>query len=255
MRIIKGGVKVNSNRKIAVVAGAFFIVAAVASIVGLALYDAVLHHPHYIVGSGGDTRVLLGAFFELILAISVIGTAVTLYPIVKRQHEGFAIGYVAGRVLEAVVIVVGIISLLSIVTLRQDLAGATGANATSLVTVGKSLVAIHDWTFLFGPNFAIGVNTLLLAYLMYTSRLVPRSIAVLGLIGGPVVFASGTAVLFGLYEQISAWGAIAAIPVFAWEMSLAVWLIVKGFKPSPVTSGESRQAAHEGRPALAAAAG
>ena len=253
MRIIKGGVKVNSNRKIAVVAGVFFIVAAVASIVGLALYDAVLHHPHYIVGSGGDTRVLLGAFFELILAISVIGTAVTLYPIVKRQHEGFALGYVAGRVLEAVVIVV--ISLLSIVTLRQDLAGATGANATSLVTVGKSLVAIHDWTFLFGPNFAIGVNTLLLAYLMYTSRLVPRSIAVLGLIGGPVVFASGTAVLFGLYEQISAWGAIAAIPVFAWEMSLAVWLIVKGFKPSPVTSGESRQAAHEGRPALAAAAG
>lgn len=103
------------------------------------------------------------------------------------------------------------------------------------MTVGTSLVTIHDWTFLFGPNLAIGVNTLLLAYLMYRSRLVPRGIAVLGLIGGPLIFASGAAVMFGLYQQISVWGAIAAIPVFAWEMSLAVWLIVKGFKPSPIT--------------------
>jgi len=222
-----------------VVAGVFFIVAAVAAIIGLALEGPVLNDPRYIVGSGDDSRVILGAFFEVILAISVIGTAVTLFPIVKRQDEGIALGYVAGRVVEAVVIVVGIISLLSVVRLRQGFAGATGADAASFVTVGKSLVAIHEWTFLFGPNLALGVNTLLLSYLMYRSRLVPRLIAVLGLIGGPLIFASGTAEMFGLYQQISVWGAIAAIPVFAWEMSLAVCLIVKGFKPSSITHGNT----------------
>jgi len=215
-----------STRKTAVVTGVFFIVASIAAAAGLLLYGPVLK-AGYISGSGADTRVFLGAFAEVILAISCIGTAVTLFPIVKRQNEGVALGYFAGRLLEAGVIVVGIISVLSVVTLRQDLAGAAGASA-----LGQSLVAIHDWTFLFGPGFATGVGTLLLAYLMYTSRLVPRTIAVLGLIGGPLIFASGIAVLFGLYEQLSAVGTIAAIPVAAWEMILAVYLIVKGFRAS-----------------------
>jgi hypothetical protein len=247
----------SSPRKIAALAGAFFIIAAVAALAGLALYGPVLSDPRYIVtASGGDVRVLLGAFCEVILAIAVIGTAVTLFPVVRRQNEGIALGYVAGRVVEAVVIVVGIISLLSVVTLRQDLAGAAGANAASLVALGKALVAVHNWTFLFGPGLAIGVNTLMLAYLMYRSGLVPRLIAVLGLIGGPLVFASSAAVLFGLYEQVSVWGSIAAIPVFVWEMSLAVWLIAKGFNPSAIASlGGRRQPGAEGAPALAAAAG
>jgi Domain of unknown function (DUF4386) len=247
----------SSPRKIAALAGAFFIIAAVAALAGLALYGPVLSDPRYIVtASGGDVRVLLGAFCEVILAIAVIGTAVTLFPVVRRQNEGIALGYVAGRVVEAVVIVTGIISLLSVVTLRQDLAGSAGANAASLVALGKALVAVHNWTFLFGPGLAIGVNTLMLAYLMYRSGLVPRFIAVLGLIGGPLVFASSAAVLFGLYAQLSVWGSIAAIPVFAWEMSLAVWLIAKGFNPSAIASlGARRQPGAEGAPALAAAAG
>jgi hypothetical protein len=247
----------SSPRKIAALAGAFFIIAAVAALAGLALYGPVLSDPRYIVtASGGDVRVLLGAFCEVILAIAVIGTAVTLFPVVRRQNEGIALGYVAGRVVEAVVIVTGTISLLSVVTLRQDLAGSAGANAASLVALGKALVAVHNWTFLFGPGLAIGVNTLMLAYLMYRSGLVPRLIAVLGLIGGPLVFASSAAVLFGLYAQVSVWGSIAAIPVFAWEMSLAVWLIAKGFNPSAIASlGARRQPGAEGAPALAAAAG
>jgi hypothetical protein len=247
----------NSPRKTAVLAGTFFIIAAVAALAGLALYGPVLSDPRYIVtASGGDVRVLLGACCEVILAIAVIGTAVTLFPVVKRQNEGVALGYVAGRIVEAVLIVAGIISLLSVVTLRRDFAGAAGANAASLVALGKALVAVHDWTFLFGPGLAIGVNTLMLAYLMYRSGLVPRLIAVLGLIGGPVVFASSTAVLFGLYPQVSVWGSIAAIPVFAWEMSLAVWLIVKGFKPSAIASLDARQQhGTGGATALAAVAG
>jgi Domain of unknown function (DUF4386) len=247
----------SSPRKIAALAGAFFIIAAVAALAGLALYGPVLGDPRYIVtASGGDVRVLMGAFCEVILAVAVIGTAVTLFPVVRRQNEGIALGYVAGRVVEAVVIVTGIISLLSVVTLKQDLAGAAGANATSLVALGTALVAVHNWTFLFGPGLAIGVNTLMLAYLMYRSGLVPRLIAVLGLIGGPLVFASSAAVLFGLYEQVSVWGSIAAIPVFAWEMSLAVWLIAKGFKPSAIASLDARrQPGAGGSQALAAVAG
>jgi Domain of unknown function (DUF4386) len=223
-----------STRRSAVLAGVFFIVAAVAAIVGLALYDPVLGDSRLIAGgTGDDTQVLFGALFEVLLAISVIGTAVTLYPIVRRQSEGIALGYVAGRVSEAVIIAVGIISVLSVVTLGQESAG----DAASLVAVGDALVAIHDWTFLLGPGFAIGVNTLLLAYLMYRSGLVPRPIAVIGLVGGPVVFASSIAVLFGAYEQISTWGALGGLPVFAWEMSLAVWLIAKGFRPAAGVAG------------------
>jgi hypothetical protein len=250
------GVLMSSTRRIAVVTGALFIVAAAAAIVGLVLEGPVLNDPGYIVGGpGNDTRVILGAFFEVILAIAVVGTSVTLFPIVKKQNESIALSYVCGRVVEAIVIVVGMISLLAVVTLRREFAGTTDANSAALLVVGKSLVAIHDWTFLFGPSLAIGVNTLLLAYLMYSSRLVPRVIAVLGLIGGPLIFASGTAEMFGLYQQISVWGSIGALPVFAWEMSLAVWLIVKGFKPSPIISGNTGHVGVDDRfPARAAAA-
>ncbi len=224
----------SSTRKIAVVTGVFFLITEIAAIGGLILIGPVLNGADYVVGSGADTRVFLGAFFEVILAIAVIGTSVTLFPILRRQNEGIALGYVSARVLEAVVITVGIISVLSVVTLRQDLAGAADANAASLETVGTSLVAIHDWTFLFGPSFAGGVGTLLLAYLMYRSGLVPRFIAVVGLVGDPLLFASATAQLFGLYEQTSVWPYLAALPIFAWEVTLAIWLIVKGFNPSAI---------------------
>jgi hypothetical protein len=226
----------STSRKSAVAAGAFFLITEIAAIAGLVLYQPVLTDANYIVGAGADSRVLLGGFFEVILVLAVIGTGVTLYPVVKRQNHGVALGYVCARLLEAAVIAVGIISVLSVVTLRRDLAGTADADRTSLVVVGKSLIAVHDWTFLLGPNFVLGANSLLLAYLMYRSRLVPRFIAVLGLVGGPLICASAIAVLFGLYDQLSAWGSIAALPVFAWEVSLAVYLIVKGFKPYPITT-------------------
>jgi len=178
--------------------------------------------------------VLAGAFLEVLLAIAVVGTAVTLYPVIRRQHEGIALGHVAARVIEATIIVAGAISLLAVVTMRHNLAETPGAETTAAVTISQTLVAVHDWTFLFGPKLALGVNTVLLAHLMYRSQLVPRLIAVLGLVGGTLIFASGSAVLFGLYEDLSVFGLSAALPVFAWEVSLAIWMIVKGFKPSPV---------------------
>ncbi len=138
----------------------------------------MLGHPNYIVGAGADSRIALGALLEMILIVANIGTAVVLFPILKRQNESLALGYVTARVMECVFIAVGILSLLAVVTLRQDV-GAAGAD--SLVTAGRSLVAIHDWTFLLGPGWVVGVgNGLILGYLMYRSGLVPRRMACWG---------------------------------------------------------------------------
>jgi hypothetical protein len=228
---------VNATRRIAFVTGVFFLITFVTAIAALLLYDPVLNDADYILGAGADTRVELGAFLEVLLAIANIGTAVTLFPLLKRQNEAVALGYVASRVVESTVIVVGLISLLSVVTLRQDLAGAAGAEATSLVDIGRSLVALHDWTFLIGPGFLAGFgNGLLLGYLMYTSGLVPRRMALFGLVGGPLVSASGIAVLFGAYEQTSVWSFLFTIPEIIWELYLGIRLVVKGFDPSLIAS-------------------
>jgi uncharacterized protein DUF4386 len=225
-------------RQLALIAGVFFVITFISAIAAVLLYDPVLDDPDYIVGAGADTRVQLGAFCEVILAIANIGTAVTLFPILRRQNEAIALGYVATRVVESTIIVVGLVSLLAVVTLRQDLAGAAGSDPAALDAVGRSLVAIHDGTFLLGPGFCVGVgNGLLLGYLMYRSGLVPRRMAMLGLIGGPLIFASATAVLLGAYEQTGT-HFIFSLPEIAWEASLGIYLIVKGFKPSPILSGD-----------------
>lgn len=225
-------------QKIARVTGVLFLITFITSIpAALVLYVPVLNNPNYITGAGADNGVFLGASLELLLIIANIGTAVVLFPILKRVNEILALGYVTARVVECAFIAVGLLSLLTVVTLRQDLAGTAGADAGSLVAVGKSLVALHDWTFLLGPGFIVGVgNGLILGYLMYRSRLIPRPLAVLGLIAGPVLCAAGIAVLFGVFEAGSVWQIIATIPEFFWELSLGIYLIVKGFKPSALAA-------------------
>ena len=185
---------------IARVTGILFLITFATSIPPFVYhYVPVLDDPRYIVGGGADNRVLTGAFLELLLIISNIGTAVVLFPILKRVNEILALGYVTARVVECVFIAVGILSVLTVVTLRQE--AAAGADAASLLTAGQSLVALKDWTFLLGPGFFVGVgNGLILGFLMYTSGLVPRAMAVLGLIGGPLIIASGVGVLFGVIE-------------------------------------------------------
>ncbi|MEU8923506.1 DUF4386 domain-containing protein [Kitasatospora sp. NPDC048545] len=219
-----------SPRTLATAAGTCFLATHVTSIGGLVLYGPVLKTADYVVGAGPDTRLLLGALFEVLLTIGIIGTAFTLYPVARRHGEGLAAGYLGLRTLEAAVIAVGIVSLLAVVTLRQH--PPQGADNASLLTVGRALVAVHDWTFLLGPNFICGANTAVLALLLYRARLVPRFIAVLGLVGGALIFASAIAVLFGVYQQVSGFGMLAAVPVFAWELCLAVRLITRGFDPA-----------------------
>jgi hypothetical protein len=165
--------------------------------------------------------------------IANIGTAVVPFPILRRQNEVLALGYVTARIVECTFIAVGLLSLLTIVTLRQE--ATAGADAASLVTAGKSLVALHDWTFLIGPGFFVGVgNGLILGYLMYTSALVPRGMAMLGLIGGPLIIASGVGVMFGVIEAGGVVQGLATIPEFLWELSLGIWPIVRGFNPSAI---------------------
>ncbi|MFI6843765.1 DUF4386 domain-containing protein [Kitasatospora sp. NPDC050467] len=222
------------SRRLATAAGVCYLVTHVASIGGLALYGPVLGNPDFVVGPGPDGRVLLGALFEVVLALAVVGTAIALFPVVRRYGEGAAFGYLGLRTLEAAVIAVGIVSLLAMVTLRQN--QGAGTDPAAARTVGRALLAVHDWTFLLGPNFVLGANTVLVAHLLYRSGLVPRFIAVLGLVGGPLIFASAIAVLLGLYGQLSAWGKLAAVPVFAWELALAFRLIFRGFR-TPAAAG------------------
>jgi hypothetical protein len=209
-----------------------YLITFFTSIPAFFFYVPVLDDPRYILGGGADTSVAFGAFLELILIIANIGTAVVLYPILKRQNEILILGYVTARVMECVFIAVGILSLLTVVALRQE---AAGADAASLITAGKSLVALHEWTHLLGPGFFVGVgNGLILGYLMYTSALVPRGMAVLGLVGGPLIIASGVGVLLGVIEPEGVVQGIATIPEFFWELLLGIWPIVRGFNPSAI---------------------
>lgn len=221
----------DSERRTARIAGIFFVITFI-SIPALPLYDQVLNHHQFIVGGGGDLRVELGALFEIITLIAGIGTAVALYPVLRRQSERLALGYVTVRVVESALIAVGIVSLLAVVTLRQDLAGAAGTDNTSLILNGRALVAVHDATFLLGPAFCAAIgNGLMLGYMMLRSGLVPRRFAQFGMIAGSLALVTALLVLFGAYKQVSGPSGILTLPEAAWELSLGIYLIVKGFRP------------------------
>jgi len=198
------------------------------------LYAPVRDHPSYITGAGPDptASVALGAVLELILIIANVGTAVVPYVVYKRYSERLALGYVAARLVEAMFIAIGIISLLTFLLMRQQ--GTAGTEAA----LGEAFVAIYDRAFLIGPGFCAGVaNGMILGYLMYRSGLVPRGMAMLGLIGGSLVVASGIAVMFDVIKRGSTVQGVATIPEFVWELSFGIYLIVKGFRPSPVPAG------------------
>ena len=175
-------------RRTASLAGWLLIITFVVSIpAALVFYTPVLDDVRFIIGPGADSRVAMGALLEMILIVANVGSAVVLFPILKRQNETLALGYVTARIIESAFIAIGIVSLLATLTLRQDFTAGAVGDAGSFVTVGMSLVAVHDWTFLLGPGWIVGVgNGLILGYLMFTSGLVPRRMAMLGLIGGPL---------------------------------------------------------------------
>jgi hypothetical protein len=196
----------------------------------------------YLISSGSDTGALWGAFLEIIVALAGIGTAITLYPVVKRQNQGMALGFVASRTLEAAMLFTGVASLLSLVTLHQDLGTAAGADAASLAAIGASHVATYHWAFTLGGSLMPGINAILLGTLLYRSGLVPRVIPAIGLIGAPLHLTAVILTMFGVVDRISTVTVIAGVPIAVWEFSLGVYLIVKGFKPCPITEAMREEA-------------
>jgi hypothetical protein len=218
-----------SDDRAARITGALFLVTFISAITGVVLYAPVLSDPGYVFGVGDDVRVLLGVVCEIVLVISNLGTAIVLYPVLRRYHEAAAIGFVVARVIECVFIVVGMLSVLTVVGLRRD-SGADGGGA-EYGDIARALVVLHEWTFLLGPGFVVGIgNGLLLGFLMYRSRLVPRPLATIALVGGPLMSLSGIAVLFGAYGQTSVISGVLTLPEIVWEASLGVYLLVAGFR-------------------------
>jgi hypothetical protein len=213
-----------SLRKTSRVAGLFYLLTFV-SIPTLALYGSI-HDPNYILEPGPDNAVFTGAILEIIVALAGIGTAVTLYPVLKKQNEGIALGFVCARVLEASTIFVGVVFLLAVVTLRQS-----GVGAGALVT-SHALVAMYDRIFLVGQSFLPAVNAMLLGSLLYKSRLVPRILPLTGFVGAILLVGADILVLFGFIGQRAPSTAFAAVPIALWEFSLGIYLVVKGFKSS-----------------------
>jgi hypothetical protein len=220
--------------------GVLYLVTFVTSIPALLLYEPALRHPvAYIAGAGHENQILFGALLELLLIIANIGTAVVIFPIVRRQNEELSLGYVTARLVECTFILVGILCMLGIVTLRNQIAGPSEG------TIAYTLAAIKDWTFQLGPGWVVGWgNGLILGYLMYSSGLVPRRAVWLGLVGGPLIIVSGTAVMFTGNHPSSALHAlqgIATIPEFLWELFLGIYCTIWGFRrDAPILAANAR---------------
>ena len=228
-------IPVDPMRRRAFIAGALYVITFV-SIPTLALYDPVRDDAEFVLGGGSSTGVMWGASAEVVVALAGIGTAVVLFPVARRQSETAALGFVTARVLEGALIIVGVVSVLTLVSLREDVAGTAGADAASLVTTGHTLSAAYDWTFLLSQSLVPVVNALCLGTILYRSGLVPRILPTVGLIGAPLLLASDIAIFFGLYDREAPIAGLAALPIGAWEFSLGVYLLVKGFRPSAVAA-------------------
>lgn len=225
-------------RKPGRIAGIWFIGTFVFSIPAVVLYDPVLHDPHFVLGDGSGSRVAAGALLETLLVICNIATAIVFYPVLRRVHQAVALGYVASRIVESTVIAMGMLSLMTVLTLREDV-GRSAAHTAALTVAGHTLVGLHDWTFLLGPQLGAGFgNGILLGYLMYRSGLVPPRMALLGLVGGPLAFLGGVLVLLGAIDAGSAALFALTIVEIAWEAALALYLTIRGYRSSPALPNE-----------------
>lgn len=200
----------------------------------LYFYVPALNDPLFVLAKAPDLRLSVGALLELALIAANIGTALTLFPVMRRQSELLSLGFVAARLTESGFIGIGIIALMALNTLRSD---AGTMDEAALIATGRALVAVHDWTFRIGPGVVVGVgNGLILGYLFWRTRLVPRTLSILGLVGGPALLAAGILVVLGVIEAASTVQVIATVPEFFWELSLGIWLLVRGFNRDALAS-------------------
>jgi hypothetical protein len=232
-------VRRDPTRNHARAAGIFYLLTFASSIPALLLIGPVLNDAGYVTGSGHDTRVLWGCLLDCVNALTAVGSAVAVYSVVKRRNGSMALGFVTSRLVEAAVVMIGVVSLLAVVTMRQDYAGS-GADAAALTVTANALVDVRNWTFLFGPGLMPVFNALLFGTLLYKSRLVPRIIPTVGLIGAPLLFAAFIGALFGGIDQVSTTSFFLTLPIAAWEFSIGIWMTFKGFRPEAVAALETR---------------
>ncbi len=226
---------VDRMRRTSLAAGILYLLTFV-SVPTLALYQGVRDQPDFVLGAGSDSGVLVAAFSEVVVALAGIGTAVVLFPVAKRVSETAALGFVTSRVVEGALIIVGVVSVLTLLTLRTDVAGTAGADPASLLTTGHTLAAVYDWTFLLSQSLMPAFNALCLGWVLYRSGLVPRILPTLGLIGAPLLLASDIAIFSGLYDRAAPIAVLTVLPIAVWEFGLGVYLTVKGFRPSAVAA-------------------
>ncbi|CAI6082897.1 DUF4386 domain-containing protein [Cohnella sp. JJ-181] len=238
----KGVSEINDHRHAAKLVGVLFILAAVTSIIGLALYQPILGPDFLVQGAAHGDQVIWGAIMELVLVVSAVGTATAMFPILRKYNETVALWHLCFRFLEAIVITIGIVGILSLLTLSRGFVDGAASDPALFQAAGTSLQAVHDWTFLLGPNFFLGINTMMYSYIFYKSGLLPKFIPLLGMTGAVLIFLAACLEMFGVIEQLSAWGAILALPVFANEMTLAVWLLVKGFNAAALRNAKEAAA-------------
>ncbi len=214
-------------RRTALVAGVLYLVTFIAGIPPSFLYDPILRDPSQVLSAGTNDQILAGAFLDLVTAMAGIGTAVALFSVVKRQHEGAGLGFVTTRVMEGAVIFTAALSMLAIVSLRG---ASAGSSDPATVALGETLVGVRNWAHLFGPGLMPPFNALLLGYLMFRSGLVPRWMPTLGLIGAPLLFSSSIGTLLGFNDVTSVWTGIATLPIFVWELSIGLYMTFRGFR-------------------------
>jgi hypothetical protein len=231
-------------RRRSLAAGILYLITFV-SVPSLALYKPIKDQVgDFVLGAGSGTGVMWAALSEVVVGLAGVGTAIVLFPVLRRQSETPALGFVAARIVEATLIFVGVISVLSIVTLRNDVAGTAGADPASLVTIAQTHLATYNWTFLLSQSLMPVFCDLLLGYLLFRSRLVPRILPIVAFVGAPLLLASDIAIFFVVYDRVAPLAGVAVIPVAAFELSVGIWLLVKGFNPtSPVLTRPNTEVA------------
>lgn len=221
------------TRPAGMLVGGLFIAATVSAILGLIGYEPILSGPDYLSqGAEHAHQVLFGALMELILVCTAIGTAIGLFPILRKHNERLAVGYLSFRFLEAVIITIGIVAVLSLVTLSQEFVTGAASENDAFHPVGSVLLGIRAWTFMLGPNFMLGINTAMYSFVLYRSGLVPQPLAALGLTGAALVFIAAVLQLFGMVSLGSTPVVLLSLPIAVYEMLLAGWLIARGFRPT-----------------------
>lgn len=221
----------------ATITGICFIAATVAAIIGLKLYDPIIYEADFLSAAASHSnQIVLGAVFELLLACANVGTGIMLFPHLRKVNESLGLGYVCFRLLEVVFIVIGIVSMLSIVALSHEYVNPTRVDSSSIQTSARILKTIHGWAFILGPHFMLGINTFIYSSLFYRSELVPRKLAVVGMTGAVLILTASLLEMFSVISTFSVYVVVMALPIAVYEMVLAGWLIVKGFKATPIAA-------------------